>query len=329
MNKILSQEEIDALLQNVSKGKSIDIATKIERKVALYDFKHPDRISKEQTRSLRGIHDSFARLFATYLSTTLRTLVDVNMLSIDQVTYSEYTMSLTVPSSLFILNLKNIDGKALLEISPQFLLFVVDRLLGGQGDTDVEIREITAIEQTVCRKVINSSISMLNDVWHQIVDLGADFETFESDPQFVQIARGSETIAIVFFEIRMRGTTYTMNFGYPYYVLEPLLQRLSTQTMIQSGKRRPTEEDMVSIHTRVKASKVPITAQLARTSISIRDFIDFKVGDILQLEQPIQGEMPVLVSGRLKFFSVPGTLGRKRAIRITRFLEADEELIYE
>ncbi|MDK9698989.1 MAG: flagellar motor switch protein FliM [bacterium] len=329
MNKILSQEEIDALLQNVSKGKSIDVVTKSEKKISLYDFKHPDRISKEQTRSLRSIHDNFARLFATFLSTSLRTLVDVNMLSIDQVTYSEYTMSLSVPSALYVLSLKNIEGKALLEISPQFLLFVVDRLLGGQGETDIESREITAIEQTVCKRVINNAVATLNDVWMQIVDLGVDYESFETDPQFVQIARGSETIAIVFFEIRMRGTTFTMNFGYPYYILEPLLQRLSSQSMIQQGKRKPTEEDIQSLRDRVVTSRIPITVQLARTKISVNDFIDFKEGDVLELEQPIHGELPVLVNGRLKFFSVPGTMGRKKAIRITRLLDPDEELIYE
>ncbi|MBZ0264410.1 flagellar motor switch protein FliM, partial [bacterium] len=147
MNRILSQDEIDALLSSVSKGKTYDDAEPEDsRAVAVYDFKHPDRISKEQIRTLRTIHENFARLFATYLSTSLRALVDVNVVSIDQVTYSEYTMSLSMPSSLYLLKNPELEGKSVLEISPQFLLFVEDRLLGGTGETEIEIREITLIE---------------------------------------------------------------------------------------------------------------------------------------------------------------------------------------
>ena len=153
MNRILSQDEIDSLLSTVSKGKDFEtVETEFREQtklVSLYDFKHPDRISKEQIRTMRTIHENFARLFATFLSTNLRALVDVNVISIDQVTYSEYTISLSMLSSLYLLRLPELEGKAVVEISPHFLLFMVDRLLGLTVDTEIEVRDITLIEPNI------------------------------------------------------------------------------------------------------------------------------------------------------------------------------------
>jgi len=330
LNKILSQEEIDALLSTVSKG--VGNASELQlgkRTLQVYDFKHPERISKEQLRTLRTIHDSFARLFGTHLSTNLRTLVDVNLLSIDQVTFSEYTMSLTVPSALYTLRLKGLEGKGILEISPQFLLFIVDRLLGGFGQTGFEPREITVVEQNVVMRIITAIMSMLNEVWSQVHELGAVYEGFESDPQFVQIARGSESLAIIFFEIRVKGATYTMNFGIPYYALEPILSKLSAQSMLALVARREKDGDGSLIRERILASRLQIRALLAETTVSVRDFIDLQPDDIVQFDKRISEPMPIMVGDRPKFIGSPGQLGRRRAVKILRQIGQDEESIYE
>lgn len=331
MNKILSQDEIDALLSTVSRAPgsgSVEPQTG-KRVVQLYDFKHPERISKEQLRTLRTIHDNFARLFGTHLSTNLRTLVDVNLLSIDQVTFGEYTMSLSVPSALYTLRLKGLEGKAVLEISPQFLLFVVDRLLGGFGETNFEPREITIVEQNVVMRMITAIINILNDVWAQVNPLDAAFESFEADPQFVQIARGSESLAIVFFEIRVKGASYTMNFGIPYYVLEPILNRLSAQSMLALTGRREKDTDGRVIKDKIFASKLTVKALLAETTVSVRDFIDLQPDDVVQFDKRTNEPLSVMVGDRLKFFGSPGQLGRRRAVKILRQIAKDEEMIYE
>ncbi len=329
MNRILSQDEIDALLSSVSKGKSYETIEREQRKsVSVYDFKHPDRISKEQIRTMRTIHENFARLFATFLSTNLRALVDVNVISIDQVTYSEYTMSLSMPSSLYLLRMSDLEGKAVVEISPQFLLFCVDRLLGGTGETEVEIREITLIEQNIVQRIINNLISTLNEVWSQIYPLNAAYDSFETDPQFVQIARSSETIAIIFFEIKVRGAVYPMNIGFPYFLLEPILQKMSTQTFFVNVKK-VAEEERKFLEERIQSSKIDFQTIFAETTLSVREFLSLKAGDIIQLEKPLDDEMLIKVAGRLKFFGVPGRSGRKMAIKITRPISFEEELAYE
>ncbi len=326
MAKILSQDEIDALLSSVSKGKSYDSIEREPRKsVTLYDFKHPDRISKEQIRTMRTIHENFARLFATFLSTNLRALVDVNVISIDQVTYSEYTMSLSMPSSLYLLKLPELDGKAVVEISPQFLLFVVDRLLGGTGETEIEIREITLIEQNIVQRIINNLITTLNEVWSQIYPLNSVFDSFETDPQFVQIARSSETIAIIFFEVKVRGAVYPMNIGFPYFILEPILQKLSTQTFFVNVKR-VGEEERKLIEDRLESSTIDVSAIFSETAISVREFLSLKDGDIVQLDKDLDEEMKVRVGDQIKMFGVPGKKGRKMAVQVTRKISYEEEL---
>ncbi len=332
MNRILSQDEIDTLLSTVSKGKeyeTYDAEYRESSKTAsLYDFKHPDRISKEQIRTMRTIHENFARLFATFLSTNMRALVDVNVISIDQVTYSEYTMSLSMPSSLYLLKLPELEGKAVVEISPQFLLFVVDRLLGGTGETELEVREITLIEQNIVQRIVNNLISTLNEVWAQIYPLNAAFDSFETDPQFVQIARSSETIAIIFFEIKVRGAVFPMNIGFPYFVLEPILQKLSTQTFFVNVKK-VTEQEKQLLEDRIQSTNIRLDAVFAETMLTVNDFLNLSEGDLVQLEKSLEDELLIKLGNRLKFFAVPGTSGRKKAVKITRPATPEERMTYE
>ncbi len=329
MNRILSQDEIDALLSSVSKGKTYDTVEQDSHKnVSLYDFKHPDRISKEQIRTMRTIHENFARLFATFLSTNLRALVDVNVISIDQVTYSEYTMSLSMPSSLYLLGMPELEGKAVVEISPQFLLFIVDRLLGGTGETEIEIREITLIEQNIVMRIINNLIVTLNEVWQQIYPLNARYDSFETDPQFVQIARSSETIAIIFFEIKVRGAVFPMNIGFPYFVLEPILQKLSSQTFFTNVKK-VGEEERKLLENRIQATRLAVRGLFAETSLTVREFLRLKSGNLIQLDKAIDDEIRIVVGSELKFFGVPGRRGRRVAVRVTRPVTFEERLAFD
>ncbi|HDH57422.1 MAG TPA: flagellar motor switch protein FliM [Bacteroidetes bacterium] len=330
MNKILSQEEIEALLSNVSKTSEFDAADAANsgKDFHVYDFKHPDRISKDQIRSLRTIHENFSRLLATYLSTVLRAMVDINLLSIDQVTYSEYTMSLSTPASIYVLHSETLDGKLIMELSPALLLFLVDRLLGGAGETEMEPREITIIEQNVVRNIINNMIEILNEVWSQAVDIKCKYHSFETDPQFVQIARSSDTIAVIFIEVKVKGLSYQMNVCIPYYILEPILHKLSSQAVI-GAPRKLEESDRVVLNQSLKAARLPVVAQLAKARITIRDFLSFQRDDVIRIEAKTEDELAVLVGGKVKFMAVPGKRGRRRAVRITRIVSALDQVFYQ
>lgn len=329
MNKILSQDEIEALLANVSQASDIEDAEAAESKTCqVYDFKHPDRISKDQIRSLRTIHENFSRFLATYLSAVLRTMVDVNLLSIDQVTYSEYTISLSIPSSIYVLQSDGLDGKLIVELSPALLLFLVDRLLGGSGETEMESREITIIEQNVVRNIVNNIIGLLNEAWSQAVELNCKFSSFETDPQFVQIARSSDTIAVIFMEVKVKNFSYQMNICIPYYILEPVLPKLSSQAVIGTPKQIG-EGDRAMLNQSLRATRLPVVAQLASARLNIRDFLFLQRDDVIKLETKTEEEVPILVGGRVKFAGVPGKKGRRRAIRIMKIVSPLEELFHQ
>ncbi|MBU0509494.1 flagellar motor switch protein FliM [bacterium] len=325
MSKILTQEEIDALLKSVSAAQTYEptVETK-ERSVHLYDFKHPDRISKDQLRALRTVHDSFSRSFGTYLSSMLRTLVDINLLSIDQATYSEYMLSLSVPSCIYIVASKNLKGSAIMEMSPQFALTVVDRLLGGTGNRVGSIRELTIIEQNILRKVVESALSILTDAWRHVYRMSLYIESFESNPQFVQIAPASETAAVVSFEIIIRDMTFPMNLCFPYFVLDPLIQNLSTSWSSVATKRKSAHE-LEGLQTRVRLTRLPVIAQLGSSRIPMKQLVRLRKGDVIRLDERRDEGLKIWVDGRVKFWGEPGISNLKKAVRIVRRVTALEE----
>jgi len=326
MSKILTQEEIDALLKSVASAQTFEpsVETK-ERPIHLYDFKHPDRISKDQLRALRTIHDGFSRSFGTYLSSILRTLVDINLLSIDQATYSEYMLSLSVPSSIYIIASKNLKGSAIMEMSPQFALTVVDRLLGGSGHGVGSIRELTIIEQNILRKVVESALSILTDAWRNVYRLNLYIESFESNPQFVQIAPASETAAVVSFEIIIRDMTFPMNICFPYFVLDPLIQNLSTSWSSVATKKLSTRE-REGLRTQISLSKLPVVAQLGSAGLRSTQLARLRVGDVIRLRERKDEGLKIWVDGKVKFWGEPGISKLKKAIRIVRRVSEMEEL---
>ncbi|MCB9368815.1 MAG: flagellar motor switch protein FliM [Calditrichaeota bacterium] len=329
MSKILTQEEIDSLLRNVASGDSIEAAPGAgEKPIHLYDFKHPDRISKDQLRALRTIHDSFACAFGTYLSGTLRTLVDINLLSIDQAAYSEYMLSLSVPSCLYIISSNQLKGSIILEVSPQFSLLVVDRLLGGLGSRQEIMREMTIIEQTILRRVIESGLASLSDAWRSVQPMSLYVESYEANPQFVQIAPASESAVVISCEIVVRDFTYPMNLCFPYFVLEPMMTNLTTGWTNMSTKQiRPEEKN--ELVERVRLSKLPVRAQLGSTMLNMYDYLSLKIGDVLLLDQRTDDPVKVWVDKKVKFWAEPGNAKHQQAIRITRVISDQEEIVHE
>ncbi|MFN3821414.1 MAG: flagellar motor switch protein FliM, partial [bacterium] len=325
---ILTQEEIDALLSAVGDKVRGD-RTLQGKKIQRYDFKHPERISKDQLRTLRTIHDNFSRILATQLSTSLRVLVEVNLLSIDQAIFSEFTLSIRVPTALYVLDLEKVGSKALIEISPSFLLYASDRLLGGYGEVGMEPRELTMVEQNVLQKIITLIITQLEEAWSPLQPLGARISTYESDPQFVQIARASDVLAVIHFEIHLRNVSFPFNVVFPYFILDQILTQVSAQMMFAQATRLPSAEEKRSIREKILAGKLPIRVVLAQTSLKVRDFVELERENIIQLEKTTQQPVEVYIGERLKFFAQPGKWKKRRAVIVTRAITPQEILAYE
>ena len=240
MASILSQEEIDALLEGDSAideggdlGNDADSDSSIdERNVTLYDFKRPNRVSKEQLRSIRSLHDKFARGLASKISSLMRTIVEVTLHTVDQMTYGEFLMSLPSPTSFNVLSIKPLDGNINVEINPTIAFSIIDRLLGGSGNPYDEIREFTDIELALMDNVFNHITKELKESWASYIEIFPNMETKESSPNVVQVVAQNEFVIMCVLEIIIGNTSGMINICYPIIYLEPIFQRLSNRDLL-------------------------------------------------------------------------------------------------
>jgi len=321
-SKLLSQSEIDALMTRTA-GEQGTESIEQKKEVNVYDFRHPNRVSKEQMRTLRTIHERFARTFGTFLSNTLRTMVDVKVNTIDQVTYSEYTLSVSVPSSLFVFNMKELGGSSLFEVPPNLFFFLIDRLLGGSGKVVDSHREVTTIEQKVMEKIIHRGLKDLDQAWEDVTPLEPELSSFETNPQFVQIAPASETVVVILFDVIIGERTYSLNLCIPFIALEKVMSKLNIHSYIALTQKQQTPKIRSAIEKNLQNTNLSVRVELGKPHITIEDFINLEVGDVLSTDTNIRDELPVVVSNNQKFWGRPGNQRKSRAIQISRWFAPD------
>ncbi|TCL66553.1 flagellar motor switch protein FliM [Hydrogenispora ethanolica] len=326
MAEVLSQSEIDALLEALSSGTlKVDevISEEKKKKVKPYDFRRPNKLSKDQLRTLVMLHENFARLLTTSLSTYLRSMVRAQVVSIDQLTYEEFTKSLNNPTVMTIISLKPLEGNIVMELSPQLAFAVVDRLLGGQGNSIEKIRELTDIEQTVIKRVILKTFTNLKEAWKAVIELEPAYETLESNPLFTQIVPPADMIILVTLEVRIAEAFGMMNICMPFVVIEPILDRLNAQVWFTRKDKSAGFHDLTALQNRLGQAKVPLIAELGRARITVGELLNLGIGDVLQLDQSVKGLMDIKIANQVKFRGSPGVSGNKMAIQIGQILREE------
>jgi len=318
--KILSQEEIDALLTTVTsgegEGEGASYSNEKLRSIVAYDFKHPNRVSKDQIRTLENLHDNFAGHFGSMLSAVLRSIVDVDLVSVDQITYSEFIMSLVSPSCTYTFSAEPLDGVCLVDFNPTLTFSVIDRMFGGHGKIMETERELTGIERSVMSRLVQRVYGELARAWEHLVQISIEQKSFETNPQFIQIVPPGETVVVISFQVRLFQSTGLLTICYPYVSLEPIVGRLSAQNWIDATKKKNQEEDrQTNIHN-VKQVGATLAAELLRTTIKMRDFLDLKIGDVIPSDMKIDSPMSVLVNRRIKLMARAGVSGKKRAFQV-------------
>ena len=322
MAKILTQDEIDALLTTVSSSdadlEAAPVAdTEETRPVATYDFKHPNRVSKDQVRTLENMHDNFAAQMGSTLSAALRTMVDVDLISVDQINYSEYIMSLVSPSCSFTIAVPPLEGLCIMDFNPTLTFAFIDRMFGG-GQKILEIeRELTGIEKSVMSRIAEKIYSDLEKSWHNMVPIKIEQKSFETNPQFIRIIPAGETVIVVSLQLKLFNTTGLMTICYPYVSLESILGKLSAQNWIVATKKRNVDESRGTNRDNLGNVNVPVELILARTRLKMREFLKLKIGDVIATDSKISQPAELLVGGRRKFQCRPGLFGKRRACQIT------------
>lgn len=320
MAKILSQDEIDALLTTVSSGEAqVDEDSYDDEKlrsVIAYDFKHPNRVSKDQIRTLENMHDNFAGHFGSTLSAVLRAIADVDLVSVDQITYSEFIMSLVTPSCTYTYSAEPLDAVCLVDFNPTLTFSLIDRLFGGTGKILETERELTGIERSVMGRISAKLYTDLTKAWEHIVPINIEHLSFETNPQFIQIVPPGETVVVVSFQVKVFQSTGLLTICYPYVSLEPIVTKLSAQNWIDATKKKNLDVDRQSNYDNLKTVEANLAAILLETDIKMKDFLKLKTGDIIPSEKKIVSPIDLCVNNRRKFQVNPGLSGKKRAVQV-------------
>ena len=320
MNEVLSQDEIDQLLMAISSGDTDTEEFKPvndTRKIKIYDFKRPDKFSKEQIRTVSIMHETFARLTTTSLSAQLRSLVHVHVASVDQLTYEEFIRSIPTPTTLAVINMDPLKGNAILEIDPAITFSIIDRLFGGQGQAAKVQRDLTDIEQSVMEGIIVRILANMREAWTQVIDLRPRLGQIETNPQFAQIVPPSEMVVLVTLETKIGEEEGMMNFCIPYITIEPIISKLSSQFWFSSVRRSSTTQYLGVLKEKLSSVDMDVVAEIGSINLPIRDVLTLKVGDIVRLSNIRIGDPLTLnVGNKKKFYCQPGVIGKKMAVQV-------------
>ncbi len=336
MSDILDQSEVDALLAAVDSSdvqdedRSGHIFTTSTRdmdaiEVRPYDFKRPERVSKDQMLALQTLHEAFARNFGASLSGFLRTIVEVKVATCEQMTYSEFISGLPNPTSFNLIQADALEGQMCMEISPLIIYPIIDRLLGGTSqDLFIPQRPLTLIETRLIACVTSRGLEALEEAWSGVRALNYSISATESNPQLVQIVPPNEVVVVIGFELKMSNRAGTMNLCIPYNVIEPVVEELSAQSWFAVTRTQDADTIAEKIGHTLAGAAVNVAGLLAETTITLRELTEMAVGDVIVTTKPASKDVLLCVEGEKKFLAKVGQHRGSRALCVDRpVTEAD------
>jgi flagellar motor switch protein FliM len=338
MADILSQSEVESLLAALDtgpqrtdpqQGAATARSDAFGGQVSVYDFKRPERVSKEQMRAFQAMHDGFSREFGAVLSGMLRTIVEVKLSSVDQLTYGEFVFSLENMTCFNVMRAEGLDGHMILDLTPSIIFPIVDRLLGGGKSAKYSIpsRPLTEIELRLIDRIIERAIDGLEKTWASVCELKLRVTQVESNPQLVQIVPPNEVIVLISFEITMGEIRGIMNLCIPFNTIEPLMGNLSSDTWSAYTKRSVDPRQKLNLQTGVGKGKVKMVVGLAETRLTAREIMGLSVGDVIMTEKGREQPLDVYIEGRPLFQGSAGVLKGHKAIQISGAIARTEDLI--
>ncbi len=338
MPDILDQGEIDALLAAVDAGDvqeendTIQIFSRHRRdlenvEVRVYDFKRPERVSKDQMRAMQTLHEAFARNFGAALSGFLRTIVEVKVANCEQMTYAEFISGLPNPTSFNLVEAKPLEGQMCLEVSPLIIYPIIDRLLGGtNSELFIPQRPMTLIETRLISKILSRGLAALNEAWMSIRELSFEIVATESNPQLVQIVPPNEVVVVIGFELKLANRAGTMNLCFPFNVIEPMMDDLSSQNWFNAPKAAKVNDFQSRITGHLGRATLTVTGLLAETTITIKDLMNLSIGDLIVTERPASSNVVLCVENEKSFLANIGQYKGNRALRVSRPVQGGDRV---
>lgn len=335
---MLSQDEIDSLLSSLSVG--LDQSAVAEeaapgeesshyekRNYKLYNFRRPDKFSKDHLRALQTIHENFARQLGLVMTAYLRMTVEIDVVSVDQLTYDEFVRSMPSPMTVSILELDPLPGQVLMGMGYEVTSSIIDRMLGGPGLAEPKARELTDIEQSLIRRVLDRAIVSLEEAWRSVMNINATMVGMEESYALIQVATPGEIVALITFEVNLGNkNSGLVSLCIPYPVLEGVISQLSAQHIFHRQQSTMPVEEQEKILKKLNYAKTPIQVLLGGTTINVNDLMNLAVGDVIRLDREANEHMLACVNGRPKFFCRPGKLKDKLAVFVVDDVEIEEAI---
>ena len=293
-----------------------------EKRLNTYDFRRPDRVSKDQMRILENLYESYARQFSNTLTNYLRTLVEIRVASVEQFTYSEFIMSISNPSCIHLFRMEPIENTAIFEINPSLVFLIIDRLFGGFGKPFATSNELTPIVQNVIRNIVSRGLDDLANSWEHMGDFSPKITNFETNPMFIQIAPPNETVILITFEVQISKSMGMMSMCFPHKIIERLFTYMTSESWITT-KVQTTAETRRTMEEEIQGLSVPLSVLIGQTKLTIRDLLQLAKDDIICLDKQKDEDLIVQIGGKSKMAGKSGVVGRKKAIRITEIIEPE------
>ena len=328
MGDILSQNEIDELLKALNTGE-IDVRqmqnTSEEKKIKNHDFRKPNKFAKDHLRTLEIIHENYARLLTNFLSGYLRALAQVEVISVEELSYYEFNNSISNPSILGIIDFSPLSGSVVMELAPNIVFTIIDRILGGKGLTTLKVREYTEIELAIIERLLTQLLNLMREPWENVTPIKPRLEKIETNAQFAQIISPNEMIALVTLSAKIAEIEGMINLCIPYPVLESIIPKLSTKFWFSMREKVMTDESKMVLETKIEYTKVPLKAVLGNATLTLADVIELQPGDVIQLDTRVNEELKVYIGDLYKFKARPGVKKNRMSIKITGVVREEEE----
>lgn len=308
MSRQLSQQEIDAVFQNLHEHRKESPATK-------FDFRRPDRIPKSQVRAIHLLHDTFVRNLVSSLSAYLRSYLTVNLVSVEQLSYAEFLDGLPSPTCMVSLGLSPYDGNGVLELNPSLVFPILEMLLGGTGKASAAIqRDVTEIEQKLLDGLFRIILHDLREAWKGVTAVDFTIDSMETEPQLLHIMAPNEAVVSVGVEVRVGETVGMMNLAMPSIVIKMMRQKFDQQWSVR--KTHASEAEQARVLRLLRQSSLTMEAVLEGQTLKVQDLVDLQEGHLLMFDFPVERPVDLLVNGSHKFIGHLVGAGRKRACQI-------------
>lgn len=329
MAQVLSQDEVDALLNAVNDGDSDDILSSdsdfdteedADDGIQAYDLTNQDRVIRGRMPILEIIYERFIRTFRVSLSNSLRKISTISMISTDLLKFGEFVNTLPIPSCMCIMRFNELRGPALLVFESKLAYAIIDSYFGGTDRpfTKIEGKEFTPIELSFMKKVMDMAISDLEDAWSPIHRIDAQYLRTEINPQFVGVVPPSDVIIATTLEVEFEAASGTIMIVVPYSTIEPIKQKLSSSFQTDNDMADSIWTNAMNAH--IKGVDATVVVKLGETDITVGDLVTLEKGDIIPLHQEASGEVSLTIEGVEKMKCLMGTHKGNRAVQVTNVM---------